>query len=740
VHATLFDDISRHTNALVKLTTDEDTKEVGFTIRSTYTGMTLLTNDLWRSKAGGLPLNSYLIATSLNANEFSSANEIDKRVILLRVADRFDLPTDPDTTRTLVDFYQRNPDTDDPSLSKMETFAKAQLQWSGVRLKVLGTFYMDADNKMLFGADLEDFFSAHQMRVYKPGKKALRTIVNFVDPKRKAKAETDAVELGMKKVPEPFQIGTVRFTSTAHMNSGGTDVPVEVFPGDFLARRTAVFGMTRTGKSNTTKTMVSAVALSALESRSAIGQLIFDINGEYSNANRIDKGSIADAFATNCVRFRASSKPKPGFRDIRMNFYDAGTLGVQIIAAGIREDGSKLSEDLQTFCGLELDIPETSMKMEGSDAAHFRRQLSIYQCILFASLYEPPAGQMVEIEIGTGTLDFLFDPLGCQLEAGDRNNMETRAAKSRSALGLGPGKGIQRVPIAQGVEFWKKIRKIEFDLKGYSDPDKGIRNKRKKPAKESEESDDAVETSDTVVGNGEHWLNDIESRLLSVMVGTSGKGGQIRSTGTIREAAKNFHSPTGSNDIGQDIYQLLSEGRIVILDLSVGSHKVRGQMADKIAREIFKRSNDLFTDEQNPPRIVLYVEEAHNLIGKKADLDETWPRIAKEGAKYGIALVYATQEPSSIHPNILANTENLFVTHLNNDSEIKTLSGYYDFEDFAQSLKTCPDVGFARVKTLSSPFVVPVQISEFKVDDTRRQFEDACRKASGWFKPLPAGN
>ena len=136
---------------------------------------------------------------------------------------------------------------------------------------------------------------------------------------------------------------------------------------------------------------------------------------------------------------------------------------------------------------------------------------------------------------------------------------------------------------------------------------------------------------------------------------------------------------------------------------------VRERMAEQIARDIFTRSSEAFVRGEMPPRIVIYVEEAHNLIGRSADLDTTWPRLAKEGAKFGISLVYATQEPSSIHPNILANTENLFVTHLNNDGEIRALASYYDFADFAEGLKRCQDVGFARVKTLSSNFITPTQ-------------------------------
>ena len=197
--------------------------------------------------------------------------------------------------------------------------------------------------------------------------------------------------------------------------------------------------------------------------------------------------------------------------------------------------------------------------------------------------------------------------------------------------------------------------------------------------------------------------------LVNLLVEQNDFGTYIRGYSLIA-GFRPYHSPSRAGDVEAEIYANLEAGKLVILDLSVGHVYLRKALSERIARHIFETSMHSFHSGTAPPNIVMYVEEAHNLIGKKADLDETWPRIAKEGAKAQIALVYATQEPSSVHPNILANTENWFVTHLNNDDELLTLSKFYDFSDFGPSLKKAQDVGFARVKTLSSPFVVPIQI------------------------------
>lgn len=699
-----------------------DAQRVGFTLTMDYEHAIVMINDAWRKSVHGVAVNSYLLAATFDPAKFPETEAVDQRVVLLRVIDKARIGTDDEHLRAITQYYQENPDAKSGNLEALEPLSRAQMQWSGVKCRILGTFFVDgSDNasELILGTDVEDFFAAKQMRVFKPHGAALEKIVNYIDPRRKAKAEEEARQAGVG-MPVPFEIGCVRFTSTQHlaMQSDEAAVPVRISPVDFLTRRTGIFGMTRTGKSNTTKTMVSEVAITAFETHQPIGQLIFDINGEYSNANEQDgASSINRVFEDNTVRYRAMHTS--GFRDLRSNFYENFEIALELIKYGFEEKRlAGASADLKTFLSLDLSEPEDPTDYQAKTRR--LKKVSIFRSILKKAGYQPDSKNFKQqiIPVGKEALGSIFDNgqssnlFFQDLRLTNENEKVEQVCKT---FNMKPDKnGQYSLSIDDAVDFWQAVREIEYGSGGYSNERNGI------------------------LKDNRPWLDEIERGLLSVLVGRSSvNNNPIISAKMIHSAGRDYHGPNGSDHLGADVYRLLEEGRVVILDLSVGSPIIREALSKRLASDIFHESAQRFNAGKRPPRIVIYVEEAHNLIGKKAELTEIWPRVAKEGAKYGIALVYATQEPSSVHPNILSNTENFFVTHLNNDDEIKALSCFYDFSDFGLSLKRSQDIGFARIKMLSANFVTPTQIKMFDPKRIKERYEEAKQMPDNdWFSPL----
>jgi hypothetical protein len=641
----------------------EKAQFVGWVYAIDYESAMVLTNDLFKKRARGIPHNCFLTAAAFDPDRLSAADDVDREVILLRVVGVGQLPQDRDDLRTKIDHLMRQESPDNER--DYDDITLSQLQFGGLHCRVLGTFYLSGAGELRLGSDIESFYASTHLKVYRPVDKALRTIVNHVDPIRQRDAEAIARDLGLTKMIEPIRLGTVRYTSTDRLHRGdpATLVPVYIQPMDFLARRTALFGMTRTGKSNAVKQIVSVVKRVADDGGLGIGQVIFDITGEYANANQQDRGALAEVYPDEqVVRYRLVDTP--GFRPLQNNFYLQVSDGHRIIARVIRESG-EAATDVKTFAEASFDEPDESER-----GLHNRWKLRVaaYQALLFRAEFPPPKDFRVKFEV----------------------NANVRAAVQAvdSACSKDPRSGLT---LQEAVRWFLAARQAN------------------------------LQAPFTSTGSGEPLFDQTMEATLNMLAQQSKSGTFIKGFRVLIPARK-YHSPSrGPAEVGDEIYQELTAGRIVIVDLSVGDEETRRRLTEDLGKVIFRRSLETFIEAKRPPEIMLYIEEAHNLIGKDADLDETWPKIAKEGAKYRLGLVYATQEVSSMHPNILANTENWIITHLNNQNEVRKLAAYYDFRDFDRSLIHAQDVGFARVKTLSGPYVIPVQIDRFDADQERQR-------------------
>ena len=293
----------------------------------------VVTNDAWKYAVKGIPHNAFLLASVFTPDNYADVDEMDREVILLRVMGTCKLPQDDDAIKTKLDNYQNLTELyPTQGREDFDAITKNKLQFGGLTCRV----------------------------VYLPKGNALETIVNYVDPIRKKRSKEEFRALGITTDVPPFKIGTVRYTSTdrLHRAQDIDKVPFRIQPSDFLSRRTAVLGMTRTGKSNMIKQTISVVKNISDRCSLPIGQLIYDLNGEYANANQQDSGSIAEIYSEECIRYRMV--PAEGFQPILNNFYEQISDGYTTICETINENPNSSAVDIKTFLNTSFDEPGSS--------------------------------------------------------------------------------------------------------------------------------------------------------------------------------------------------------------------------------------------------------------------------------------------------------------------------------------------------------------------------------------------
>ncbi|MCX6173253.1 MAG: DUF87 domain-containing protein [Ignavibacteriales bacterium] len=663
-------------------------------------------HDNERKKVGGIPSLSFLIATRINVeSDEMDFKEEDASIILLRVKDAAPLPNSSEAERIRVESAQRISGETDKHWDAdgvMDTKTRVYLGYAGLECRIIGTFFLDAIDEenpesplqLKFGSDISNYYPNRGLKVYKPNATALQRIVNYVDPKNVA----DHFEkYGNRSTVE---LGNIRYASTNRKYQHIDGVPVSIYPADLLSQKTALFGMTRTGKSNTTKIIAKSVYELRFpaegEGKSLrIGQLIFDPNGEYANENVQDNNNaLKNIWSINCSLTSENERKEYKNREIvtygllthpndpdrilmLLNFYTTENLqiGKEIIDNMFSNDDPIY---IKNFMQIVFEAPDLN---DRSAVIRYNRRILAYRSILFRAGFTPPT------TLRPQTSGLFNQRLVQALQQYTGDDEITYHSAATILQNNNPTWG----QVADAFEAIEKFIRND-SVTGYNTFENWYVNQRPN-------------------ASGDKWAEEDFKKLIGIFQYPNG----IRRIGR----ASNQHTHLTTTDYAVDIYRDLEAGKLVIIDQSSGSPELNESSSRRIMQRIFDENKSRFTSGQTPPDIMVYVEEAHNLLppDKEKDYRDIWVRTAKEGAKLRIGMVYATQEVSSIQKNILKNTANWFIGHLNNTDETKELCKYYDFADFEPSIRRAQDKGFLRVKTLSNPFVIPVQIKFFTVEE-----------------------
>ncbi|MEY8755750.1 ATP-binding protein [Peribacillus frigoritolerans] len=651
---TLVNNVATHENPLSALRTFLDLQErleaakqvnnmrfVGYVLELGFDTAKIITSDPYKLAVGGIPRGSYLIMVPNNRGN------LPIHFTLLRVTGVATTPLSSQVQQTYFELHKK-------SMPELDMWTQGELQWGALDCDVLGMFYANpADLRSLsFSGDVNNVVSAHRYSVFSPDDSLLKLIVN-----------------GTVKEEQQFQIGHLRTMENQLSEVVSTKIPVQISMKDFKGCRTAMFGKTRLGKSNVVK-LIAQGMIEATTSDNSVGQLIFDVNGEYANDNNQDGSkSLRSAYVNRTNVYALTKRPNTPSKPLRLNFYEQPDSGIEILGSMLQQD-NQTSNYIRSFYSVQLPSIADIVDLSEGDKTRAIRKIQIYWATLKKAGF--PA---------------------------DESRLKRLGLSSRNAKHFNP-------------QFNQKLRNAAFSFAGREVPEA--------PSTLDElvrELDIIAEfrrgnlNNEALVSNsGNAMFDPNDIALLEFFNPTSGTGPAVL------RSYINYHAPD-AGDFVKDILNLLDIGRTVILDLGNATDEIRRYFSEMLSRAVFTHQEEKFVNnELDNHYIQLYFEEAHNLFPvDDKDVTGVYARFAKEGAKFHIGMIYSTQSPSTINKELLAQTENFFVGHLSSSDETKSLSRVQiAFSGIENDILKAKTPGYMRMLTMSHRFVIPVQANRFE--------------------------
>jgi hypothetical protein len=629
----------------------EEMRFVGYVLDIGFEEAVIITSDPFKQAVGGVPRGSFLIMAP------ASLDGLPPHFTLLRVTGTAPTPLSNEVQQTYFELHKK-------SMPELDIWTKGELQWGALSTKVLGMFYPapDARNKVAFSGDVNNVVSAYRYKVYSPDDRLLDMIVNAI-----------------VRPENQFSIGKLRLTECTlpFADKPQPNVDVNVSTSDFRGFRTAMFGKTRLGKSNVVKVIAQSI-IETTENDRSIGQLIFDINGEYANDNPQDDSlSLRSGYPERCVVYALTERPNTPSKQLRLNFYEQPASCIRIIS-GLLQQHKRESIYISSFGSVTLPSIEDISNAPFDERTRLIRKIQYYWAILNKAGFKANESKLKNLGLRSQNARD-FDP---------HFNKELRDAAYSFHKIVTPPPGPRSLDELQGeLEIVNKFRRensgnpvlLSSSRKPMFDPD-----------------DEAMlEFLDPKFGAGPKLLN----------------------------SYRIYHSDKAGDFIAE-ILEALDKGVTVILDLGNADDEIRRYFSDMLSTAVFRHQENKFTSNSLGNHFIqLYFEEAHNLFPKDdKDFTGVYVRFAKEGAKFHVGMVYSTQSPSTINKELLAQTENFFVAHMSSQDEVNTLAKLQvAYAGLQQDILNTRTPGYMRMLTFSNRFVVPVQAYKFEASVSQRK-------------------
>ncbi len=620
-------------------------QRIGSIVDLDYDNAVVVTTDFYQELVGGVPRNSFLTAVAPNAD-----GSITEVVLMAVVA-----PTPLSITREFL------PVREELAVSaavtgearELDKNTEASMATIGFSARVLGTFYIAESGAIRFGADITRIRANSLLTVYRPRGRALSLIGSFSN----ANSIDDAGFL---------EVGRIRYTEADP--SPDHDAAMFINVKDFIGKKTALFGMTRSGKSNSIKTITQKIHFYSKRAGKPVAQLILDPQGEYSNTNSQDGEALANIGDESEIAIYKimdkSMSPKEKYLQFDLFLDENLALTWELILAELNAGMSAGANYIAPLFNIDFEPLGENATM--AERHHWRRK----KLGLYALMYEG---------VGNHPVKHLYVAVGEEL-----------ASEWSSSLGLkistnNPGELI----------ITNTSEAHAVSLKLLKEKTLGDESSLSQSWKTELEEGEAGKLIDQIENIREKGRNGVKASVARI---------------------QDLHSSQAVGDVRENVWEDIQAGKLIMVDLSRGSTKTSQVLSELIVNHLLNRASERFIGGLEPVPFQIIVEEAHNLFERDAKKNERdpWVRISKEASKYHIGLLYATQEVTSVDKRILSNTSNWVIAHLSSTIEVGELAKYYQFADWGDSLRRVETKGFVRMKTESAPYITPVQLQKFQ--------------------------
>jgi hypothetical protein len=171
--------------------------------------------------------------------------------------------------------------------------------------------------------------------------------------------------------------------------------------------------------------------------------------------------------------------------------------------------------------------------------------------------------------------------------------------------------------------------------------------------------------------------------------------------------------------VGGRIVDDLLAGRVVLVDVSGLGSTEEVLVASFLTRRVLETWQGAYLDDPDRhsrmPVVAVALEEAQRVLGARLDRESNvFPRLAREGRKFGVGLCAVTQQPKLLDDELLSQFNTFFILGLADEKDRNMLraSAKQDISAQSAEIQTLMP-GECLIVNLAAPFAIPAHIDLF---------------------------